>query len=184
MIAEVVLIGLVLSVDSFSAALAMGTRPYKLKDLLKFAFSSSIAEAFFTVLGALAGAKMSGLIDAYDHWVSFVILVIVALHMIYESVTEKNEEEGKEKDFHSFFKILIVSFATSLDAFAVGVTLGLAQKPLIPYTISIGAFAFLSTILGMQIAKKVSDKLGDRINIAGAIVLILLAISFLVNGLQ
>lgn len=184
MIAEVVLIGLVLSVDSFSAALAMGTRPYKLKDLLKFAFSSSIAEAFFTVLGALAGAKMAGLIDAYDHWVSFFILFIVALHMIYESVTEKNEEEDKEKDFHSFFKILVVSFATSLDAFAVGVTLGLAQKPLIPYTISIGAFAFLSTILGMQIAKNVSDKLGDRINIAGAIVLIFLAISFLINGLQ
>lgn len=184
MLIEVVLIGLVLSVDSFSAALAMGTRPYKIQDLLKFALSSSMAEAFFTVLGALAGAKMAGVIDAYDHWVSFIILVIVALHMIYESLNDKKDEQEKDKQFHSFFKILIVSFATSLDAFAVGVTLGLAQKPLMPYTISIGAFAFISTILGMQIAKKASAKLGDRINIAGAIILILLAVSFLVSGLN
>ncbi len=184
MLVEVILIGLVLSVDSFSAALAMGTRPYILKDLLKFAFSSSIAEVCFTILGALAGAKMAGLIDAYDHWVSFIILVIVALHMIYESLMDEENDQAQKKEFHSFFKILIVSFATSLDAFAVGVTLGLAQKPLMPYSISIGVFAFLSTVLGMQISKKVSVKLGDRINIAGAIVLILLAISFLVSGLS
>lgn len=180
---EVVLIGLVLSVDSFSAALAMGTRPYKLQDLLKFAFSSSIAEVIFTFLGAMAGARLAKQVDAYDHWVSFIILLIVAFHMVYESFQDQHTEQS-EKKFHSFLKILIVSFATSLDAFAVGVSLGLSQKPLIPFVTSIGAFAFFATVLGMQIAKRASLKLGNMINLFGAVILILLAISFLINGLS
>jgi putative Mn2+ efflux pump MntP len=55
---EISIVGLVLCADSFSAALAMGVRPHKLGDTLKFAFSSGGAEALVAFLGAIAGAKI------------------------------------------------------------------------------------------------------------------------------
>lgn len=94
---------------------------------------------------------------------------------------QKNDDEPKK--FHSFIKILIVSFATSLDAFAVGVSLGVVGKPLVPFISSIGLWAFFSTIIGMKIASKASSKLGPIFSLIGSLVLITLAFKFLFEGL-
>lgn len=182
---EVVIIGLVLSADSFSAALAMGARPHSFKNSLTFAFSSGGVEAFVSYLGAIAGARLISQFDSIDHWISFLLLAFVALHMIYEGIQELKGDETNivDKKFHGPFKIIIVSFATSLDAFAVGVGLGVNTKPLLPYLISIGFWAFAATILGMQIAKKTSHKLGAVFTFIGAGILLLLAFKFLIEGL-
>lgn len=183
---EIFIVGLVLCADSFSAALAMGSRPHKTSDTIKFALTSGGAEALVSFLGAIAGAKIISEFDSIDHWVSFVLLTIVAIHMAYESFLElkgKHENDPKPKEFHSYLKILIVSFATSLDAFAVGVSLGVTGKPLTPFIISIGLWAFLSTVLGMNIAKYSSKKLGPIFSLIGSLVLLTLAFKFLREGL-
>lgn len=178
---EVFLIGLVLSADSFSAALAMGFRPHEDKDTLKFALSSGSAEAFVAFLGAMAGATIVSQFDSIDHWISFILLLGVSLHMIYEALIEllgkekKQESGSKDANFHSFYKILLVSFATSLDAFAVGVSLGASNKVLTPYLLSIGLWAFISTILGMWLGSHAPKKLGPIFNIFGASILIIMA---------
>lgn len=183
---EVVLVGLILCADSFSAALAMGARPHKLSDTMKFAFSSGGAEALVSFLGAIAGAKVIAEFDSFDHWISFFLLVAVALHMGYEGLLElrdKTEPSLKPKQFHSFLKILIVSFATSLDAFAVGVSLGVSGKSMTPYIVSIGLWAFFSTIVGMSLAKVASKSLGPIFSLIGSLVLFALAFNFLIEGL-
>ncbi|MFG1492826.1 manganese efflux pump MntP family protein [Halobacteriovorax sp. ZH4_bin.1] len=184
---EVIIIGLVLCADSFSAAVAMGARPHKFSDTLKFAFSSGGAEALVAFLGAIAGAKVIAQFDYIDHWISFGLLTAVAIHMAYEGyeeLSDKNDgEEERPKQFHSLLKVILVSFATSLDAFAVGVTIGASGKVLTPYITSIGVWAFCSTIVGMSIAKRASDKLGPVFSIIAAIILQSLAVKFLLEGL-
>ncbi len=182
---EILLVGLVLSADSFSAALAMGFKPHTKKDVLKFAVSSGSAEAIVAFLGAVLGSTIIAQFDSIDHWISFFLITAVALHMIWEGIEEirgnKDEEEGEksEKQFHSFTKVLIVSFATSLDAFAVGVSLGTTGKPLLPFIGSIGIWAFISTVVGMALARKVSEKFGAYFAFLGAGVLIFLAFDLL-----
>ncbi len=183
---EVSLIGLVLSADSFSAALAMGARPHKFSDTLKFAFSSGGAEGIVSFLGAIAGSTIVARFDSIDHWISFTLLTLVAGHLAYEGWIELNENNSSDdnpKEFHSFVKILIVSFATSLDAFAVGVSLGVSDKPLTPFVSSIAIWAFVSTIIGMELAKKASAKLGPIFSLIGAVILFSLAVKFLIEGL-
>ena len=133
---EIIIVGLVLCADSFSAALAMGARPHRFIDSLKFAFSSGGAEALVAYIGAIAGAKIISDFDSIDHWVAFVLLLAVALHMAYEGIQElrnRADDQVEVKKFHGILKILIVSFATSLDALAVGVSLGVSGKPLMPF---------------------------------------------------
>lgn len=182
---EILLIGLILSADSFSASLAMGARPHTTSDSLRFALTSGLAEGFVAFLGAMAGANLIVHFNSYGHWLSFILLMLVSIHMLHEGVSEFREKEiqTEKKEFHNFLKVLIVSFATSLDAFAVGVTLGVSEKELLPYIISIALWAFVTTLLGMHIAKRVSSNLGPIFSIVAAIILSLLAISFLNVGL-
>jgi putative Mn2+ efflux pump MntP len=178
---ESFIIGLVLSADSFSAAMAMGNRPFTRKDALKFACSSGGAEASVALVGALAGAKVISKFAAIDHWIAFILLAGIAIHMAYEGISQlrgKVEVEDKE-EFHSFFKILLVSFATSLDAFGVGITLGIANKPLVPFITSIGVWAFLTTIAGLYLARRLSRKFGSYMSLFGALVLLVMAFQML-----
>ena len=79
--------------------------------------------------------------------------------------------------------MLAVSFATSLDAFAVGVSLGASGKPLPAYLVSIGAWAFVSTLVGMSIARRAPKRWGALFSFLGSFVLFALAFKFLFEGL-
>lgn len=180
---EVLILGLVLSADSFSAAVAMGSRRFSRIDLLKFAFASSTAEIGATAAGYFAGARLIAAIEAYDHWVAFGLLMAIALHLLWEGISDlrdpliDNGANGEAE--HSFLRILLVSVATSLDAFGVGIGLGIAEKPLLPFTISIGGWAFATTILGVYIGNRASKKLGPIFTIIAGLVLGVLSIKML-----
>lgn len=178
---EIVAVGLVLSADSFSAAVAMGLRPFSRKDAFKFAISSGGAEALVTLAGAMAGLHLITKIKSFDHWIAFGLLMAVALHMAYEGFCDlfSKEIKAEKLDFHSFTKVLIVSFATSLDAFGVGIGFGVAHKPIFPYIVSIGIFAFIATIAGLYLAKKLSKKFGPVVSLIGSIILGIMAFQML-----
>ena len=135
----------------------------------------------FALIGAMAGTHLISKLKSIDHWIAFTLLAGVALHMAYEDLSDLLSKEIKiEKlDFHSFTKVLIVSFATSLDAFGVGIGLGVAEKPIVSYIFSIGVWAFTSTIAGLYLARKLSKKSGPIVTLLGSIVLGLMALQML-----
>lgn len=179
---EILLIGLVLSVDSFSAALAMGARNHSIKDSLKFALFSGGAEALAAGVGAMSGTLITYYLDEIDHWIAFILLILVAINLFkegYEDLIGKNHLQKIGKEFHGNIKLLVVAVATSLDALAVGVGLGSTGKTILPYIISIGLWASVSTIVGMYIAQKISKKIGSYFHFVAAIILVMLGINFL-----
>ncbi|KTC83054.1 manganese efflux pump MntP family protein [Legionella cincinnatiensis] len=178
---EPIILGLVLSADSFSAAIAMGLKPHTLRDSFKFAFLSGGAEFIATFIGAITGEKVISQFSSIDHWIAFLLLLAVSIHMLYEGFVEwKNRNSTIQGvKFHGLIKLLSVAIATSLDALAVGVSLGVSNKPLWPYLISIGGWAFASTIMGMGIAKKIPQRLSAVFNIIGACILLILAVEMM-----
>lgn len=178
---EILSLGLILSADSFSAAIAMGSRKFTTNDLLKFAFASAGAEALSTLVGFFTGSKVMSLISEYDRWIAFGLLLVVALHMVGEGIEglRGNVEEGDADSFHSFVKILIVSFATSMDAFGVGIGLGVANKPIWAFIGSIAFWAFATTVIGLYLGRTFSKKLGPIFTLAAAAMLGYLAIRML-----
>jgi putative Mn2+ efflux pump MntP len=178
---EVLALGLVLSVDSFSAAVAMGGRRFSTSDLLKFACASGGAEAVATLIGHVAGARFIAQISAYDHWVAFGCLASVSLHMAFDGIRSLRgpRSDLDAERFHSLSKILLVSLATSMDAFGVGIGLGVADRPVWPFVGSIAFFAFALTILGMYVGRRVSKQIGPLFTLLAALVLGYLSIEML-----
>ena len=152
----------------------MGFRDFSAKRAFSFAFSSAFAEGGATAIGFLLGSVAKDLIVSYDHWVAFALLVAVGAHMCWEAYHQRGDGEGEQEDrrTHSFAKILYISAATSLDSLGVGVSLGLAGKPILIYSLAIGLGAFASTYLGLLLAKRLPSKLGPRLELVGGAVLI------------
>lgn len=159
----------------------MGSCPFQKLDAIMFAFSSGGAEALATLFGFWAGANIISYISSIDHWVAFGLLAAVAIHMAYESIAALRGriQEEDAVDFHSFTKVLLISFATSLDAFGVGVGLGIANKSITPFVISIGVWAFVTTIIGLYLGRTLSGRFGPLFTLFGAAVLGYLSIQML-----
>lgn len=181
MVPELLLFSLALSIDSFSAAVALGFRHFSPKRALFFAFSSGFSEGLATAIGFLLGHIARNLITQYDHWIAFLLLCSVGTHMCYQAYLDIKSNKAVETEIkvHGPLKILFVSSITSIDSLGVGISLGLFNKPIVLYSLSIGIGAFLSTYLGLFLAKKISNKLGSKVEFVGGIVLILLGIKML-----
>ncbi len=178
---ELLLFTLVLSVDSFSAAIALGFRHFSPRRALFFALSSGFAEGLATALGFGLGKIARNLIVDYDHWVAFVLLAAVGIHMCRQAYLEIRDGKAEEPGVkvHGAAKILFVSTVTSIDSMGVGVSLGLVSKPIVLYSLAIGIGAVLATYLGLFLARRLSMRFGGRVEFVAGIVLLLLGIRML-----
>jgi manganese efflux pump family protein len=181
---EIVLFSIVLSIDSFSAAFAMGFRKFSAKRAFSFAFSSAFAEGAATAIGFLLGNVAKDLIMSFDHWVAFGLLVAVGSRMCWEAYNSRHSFGGKGEDSedprtHSIVKIIYIAIATSIDSLGVGVSLGITGKPIIIYSLAIALGAFFSTYLGLFLAKRMPSKFGPLLEMFGGAVLIAIGVKML-----
>jgi putative Mn2+ efflux pump MntP len=184
---ELILFSLVLSTDSFSAALAMGTRPFTLKRASFFAFSSGLSEGLAAYIGYVLGLSFIGILSASVQWLAFVALWIVGLNMIYNGIKDlrSGSDRTTEIKVHGSLKILFISMITSFDALGVGVSLGAVGKPIFIYAPVIALFAMLATYLGLFLARNLKNRLqskwSENVEIFGGVILLCLGVKFLLG---
>lgn len=178
---ELLLFTLALSIDSFSAAIALGFRHFSPRRALFFALCSGLSEGLAIALGFLLGHVAQGLITDYDHWIAFALLLIVGLHMSYHAYQEMRSHQEATGDIrvHSLRRILFVSTVTSIDSLGVGISLGLLNKPIALYSTVVGIGAFLATYCGLFLARKLSFRFGERMEFIGGMVLVALGFKML-----
>ena len=100
------------------------------------------------------------------------------MYWILESITSSDE---KVADIFSFKEVTLLAIATSIDAFAVGVTFAILNISLVIPCAIIGIITFLFSIVGIFIGKKLGDYFGDKFQILGGVILILLGFKILLG---
>ncbi len=178
---DILLFALVLSIDCFSVALALGARHFSRKRALFFALSSGFSGGGAISLGFLLG-NFAQYITFYDQGIAFVLLILIGVHMCYNAYREMQklpDDNEEPRKIHSLWKILLVSSITSVDSLGVGISLGLMGKPLIPYSLGIGIAAFFATYVGLFCAKLISSQLGEKIEFFGGGILIAVGLKML-----
>jgi len=171
-------IGIGLSMDAFAVGVSCGIIRTKifLNYSLKIAFSFGFFQCFMVFLGSILGYNLLHIIKNYDHWVAFLILVFIGLKMIYESFKGENKTINPD----NFKTLIFLSIATSIDAFAVGISLSLLKIEIFSPSIIIGittfVLSFASVYLGClfgKIFKKGAEILGGLILISIGIKILL-----------
>jgi putative Mn2+ efflux pump MntP len=178
-----VLLGIGLSMDCFAVSLAIGTTTKT-----RLVYAAAIIAACFgifqtgmTLAGWLAGSTLVGLISAYDHWIAFLLLAIIGVKMIVEGI--RGEEDKPHFEAIRFVPVIILSVATSIDALAVGVSFGVLQAAVLLPAIIIGAVAVIVSFAGVMLGERLEDLLGNKMEIAGGVILILIGTRILLQHL-
>ena len=179
---ELLIIAVGVSMDAFAVSICKGlsTRQVRVSDALTAGLWFGGFQALMPLIGFYLGVSFADFVAEVDHWIAFVLLGIIGAKMIKESF--ENESCDISSDF-SCRSMLPMAIATSIDAFAVGITYAVLKTDILIPVIMIGVTAFIFTIIGLYLGKKIGNYFGDKFEILGGVILILLGVKILLEGL-
>lgn len=179
---EIMLISLGLSMDAFSVAICKGIsiNNIKRRTCIKIGAYFGLFQAVMPLLGYTLGTNFKYVIVAFDHWITFILLLLIGINMI-KGAYDKEEELTNETSP----KIMIpLALATSIDALAVGVTFAFLKVKLLKSILIIGSVTFILTTLGTNLGNKFGTKYKNKSQILGGIILIIIGLKILIEHLR
>ncbi len=174
-----ILIAIALAMDAFSVSLTKGFTQKHLKtnQIFYYGLFFGFFQFMMPILGFYFGALISEFIASIASIVGFILLLAIGLNMIRESL----QDDDEITDNFSFSEVTLLAIATSIDAFAVGLTYALLNESILIPSIIIGIVAFLFSIIGVLLGKKIGNYFGGRFQILGGVILILIGIKILLG---
>jgi putative Mn2+ efflux pump MntP len=136
-------------------------------------------QAGMPVIGWAAGSLFKNAISGIDHWISFVLLCFIGLHMVYESLNTGPQRPGVNPlDTHV---LVLLSIATSVDALAAGVSFAFLSVAIVRTALIIGIVTFLLSFAGYYLGDRLGAFFKKRIRIIGGIILVLIGVKILLE---
>lgn len=182
---SIFMIAVGLSMDAFAVSLARAMT-FKKQDLLRYALLLGIFFGFFQgfmpLIGWWAGSYFQEFIVSIDHWIAFILLALIGGNMIKEAF-HKEDNEDEDKNALTLKTIFILSIATSIDAFAVGISFAFLQVNIFTAVLLIGITTFIICFIGVFIGNRLGDLLGKYAEILGGGILILIGLKILIEHL-
>lgn len=172
----VFLIAIVLSMDAFSVAVGVGCGNFSHKSGIKMAIGFGLFQFIMPLLGAALGIFLESYFSG-TKYVSALILFLIAIKM-FRDAKNKNYECATT-DPTKGWGILILSLATSMDAFGVGLPISYMKMDKVVISSIIGVVCFVSTLAGFYIGK-LFVKYFNKAEYVGAAILFIIGVKFLV----
>lgn len=191
---DILFLSVALAMDCFSVSIVCGVVSGRWRSflMLRMAFLFGFFQALMPLVGWLCTNHFSSYIETIDHWIAFGLLLFLGIRMIRESADNdkgKGKYDDKTLNFCKLGAQLVFSVATSIDAFAVGISfacLGYSSLadlfwPLVAIGIGSFVFSIVGCLLGILFGFTISKRL--RPSLFGGIVLILIGIKILLTHL-
>ena len=169
-----------LAMDAFSVAVASGISLGKVspRQAFRLSFHFGLFQFAMPVVGWFLGSLVAPQIESIGPWITFALLVGVGLKMIWEALQSSSNDVRKDPTKGA--TLMMLSVATSLDALAVGVGMALMGVPVLYPAIVIGAVAANLTLLGLHVGKRAGHLLGNRMEVVGGLVLVIMGVGVLI----
>lgn len=174
-IAAIFLLSISMSVDAFAVAVGRGTtlNRARIGQALHTGVIFGVVEAITPFLGWSAGIAANDWVAHFDHWLAFLLLAAVGLHMIYGAF---HGDEGDRSQIGTSFPVLVATaLGTSLDAMAVGLSLafiGVDLAGIVLISIAIGFATFMMSTAGILLGGVIGARFGKLAEVAAGIVLL------------
>jgi putative Mn2+ efflux pump MntP len=171
-----------LAMDALAVALATGIvlGDVSARQTFRLAWHFGLFQFLMPVIGWLAGLSVERYLYGYGNWLAFFLLAFIGGKMIHESVRGK-EKERAPSDPTRGISLVVLSVATSVDALAVGLSLGVMQLEIWYPAVIIGAVACVFTAAGMHLGAPLGKRFGRKMEMAGGLVLVGIGIRILLR---
>lgn len=178
---ELFLLAVGLSMDAFAVSVCKGLSLGKIK--VKHMCIAGVwfggFQALMPLIGYYLGRYFTDIVNAWSHWIAFVLLAFIGGNMIKESF-----EEGQCVDCDMCPKAMVLlAIATSIDALAVGVSLAFLKVNIIPAVSFIGVITFVCSAIGVKIGSVFGSKYESKAEFAGGVILILIGLKIVLEGI-
>lgn len=184
---SMLLIGFAMSTDAFAAAIGKGAamRKPRFPDALRAGLIFGVIEGLTPVIGWLLGRAASSYVQAFDHWIAFVLLGALGVHMIINGVRHDPGADSDDPDkHHGFWHLAVTGFATSIDALAVGVGLAFLDVHIGVMAAVIGLCTLVMVTSGIMLGRVLGNLIGKRAEIVGGVILIIVGSAILYEHLS
>jgi ZIP family zinc transporter len=178
------LIALGLSMDAFAVSVASGLSIKNLRPhhAARVGAVFGLSQAIMPLLGWLIGQWARPWISAVDYWIAFSLLLFVGGHMVIQSM-QPAEDEGNPRDPLHPSTLLTLAIATSVDAFAIGISLAMLRVQILQPVLMIGLVTFALCFAGVYVGRFCRRFDEQKMEAAGGLVLIGLGLKMLIDHL-
>ena len=168
--------------DAFAVSVCKGMSfyNYKYKKAFIVGLYFGIFQALMPVLGYLIGYKFLNLIVNIDHWIAFILLLVVGIRMIKNAILNDNRSDDSIKVKTMF----CLAIATSIDALVIGLTMSFLNVNIFLSIVLIGIITFAFSFIGVLLGNKVGETFGKKFQILGGFILVVIGTKILFEHLR
>ncbi len=169
--------------DAFAVSIAAGLsiRRVTSRHVFRLAFHFGLFQFMMPILGWWAGSTVSSHIADYDHWLACGLLSVIGGKMLFDAWSGK--AKGTKSDPTRGWLLVGLSIATSVDAFAVGLSMAFLRVSILLPCILIGLVAAAFSAAGVIFGRRLLRDWGRAADVVGGCVLALIGVRILVSHL-
>lgn len=180
--AELFVLAVGLSMDAFAVSVCKGLamKRCSLKNAMLCGVWFGGFQALMPFAGYLLGYRFRRYITSVDHWIAFVLLLVIGANMVKDAFGAE-QETNADMDVKTMF---LMAVATSIDALAVGITFAfLPDTNIFAAVLFIGCVTFVLSTAGAKLGHAFGAKYRKGAECTGGVILILLGIKILLEHL-
>ena len=180
---EIIIIAVSLAMDAFAVCVSAASTGMVCdkRSMFRLSFHFGLFQFMMPVIGWFIGLNILTSIAFIDHWIAFALLAYVGIRMIQESLNEK--EDIKKTNPSKGMNLVMLSLATSIDALAVGLSIGILDIEIWYPSFLIGIITAGLSLVGIQLGQKLGKRFGKRMELIGGFILIIIGTRILITHL-
>ena len=173
------LLGFALSLDSFRVSVGLGTLQLSRLRQLQIVIAFGVCDALAPLIGLLIGQSLLKMVGPWVEHIGPLLLCAYGVYVIYIAKRCAGTETGETDRW----MVLGLPLSLSLDNLIAGTTLGMIGFPILLSVTIIGAMSALLSLAGLRLGKTSMNLFRFRADLIGGVVLIVIALTFVVEDL-
>lgn len=169
---ELCLLSLGLAADACAVSMTNGMCAKELRRgwVLADGICFGAMQGLMPLLGYLLGSMFAGVICAFDHYIALVLLGFTGAKLVFEA--RCSDADGESSGL-TLPVLLLQGIATSIDAFAVGISFSaFSGFRILPAVVMIAAVTMLLSIAGVRIGQRFGIWFAGKAQMLGGLLLI------------
>lgn len=173
---NVIALAFALALDAFAVAVAVGIKLGELErwTVFRLSFHFGFAQFGMPIIGWLSGEYIYDHVGSAGEWIAGAVLLAIGLRLLWEQFNPEEREWSGDPTRGA--SLLVLMFATSIDALGAGLSLALVGTSILMPALVIGIVASAMTILGLVSGRWVGIRFSRAAGIFGGLILIALAV--------
>jgi len=170
-----------LSMDAVAVAMCLGLPMAKVtaRKALVIGIYFGAFQGIMPVIGYFLASQFFDKVTLYENWIAFLLLSVIGGKMIWDSLRKDDKCENNEKQL-DFKTMLPLAVATSIDAFAIGVSFAFLKVNIINATLIIGITTLVLSMAGVKIGSLFGNKFRSKAEFIGGMILVLIGLKMII----